>query len=115
MKTKIAIIAVILAPFIVMWTLQDAIAQVYKEVDDSRIEKVVAEKRKPPHLANYIIRFCPVESVVVDAVLLHSDVETVKLGVNKVVGKDKCTYYGAVMRANNPDSLGATIIERDRF
>ena len=115
MKTKIAIIAAILAPFFVMWALQDAIAQVYKEVDDDRIVKVIAEKRQQPHLANYIIRFCPDDRVVVDTVLLHSDVETRILGVHKVVEKDKCTYYGAVMLANNPDSLGATIIERDRL
>ncbi|EGP94257.1 hypothetical protein MY1_1502 [Nitrosarchaeum koreense MY1] len=41
---------------------------------------------------------------------LKSDVEKVTLGVNNVIPKGHCSFYGAVMKANDGKTLGATLI-----
>ncbi|PIN96603.1 MAG: hypothetical protein COU45_06345 [Nitrosopumilus sp. CG10_big_fil_rev_8_21_14_0_10_33_7] len=41
---------------------------------------------------------------------LKSDVEKVTLGVNNVIPKGQCSFYGAVMKANDGKTLGATLI-----
>ncbi|MCE9651612.1 MAG: hypothetical protein K8Q89_00915 [Nitrosarchaeum sp.] len=43
---------------------------------------------------------------------LKSDVEKVTLGVNQVIPKGECSYYGAVMKAKEGKTLGATLITK---
>ncbi|MEM2160360.1 MAG: hypothetical protein QXN55_05330 [Candidatus Nitrosotenuis sp.] len=42
-------------------------------------------------------------------VVLSSDTETLYQGVNKAIQKGKCSTYGAVMKAKNPNTLGYKI------
>jgi len=48
-------------------------------------------------------------SIGITEIILSSDTETQYLGVNKIIPKDKCSSYGAVMKAKNGDTLGYKI------
>jgi len=80
---------------------------------DEYMTKVKVEPMKGKRdLWSYIVKVCPDdENIRVAEVILKSDIEEIRLGVNKVVGQGKCGYYGAVMKAKDGSTLGAELIE----
>jgi len=48
-------------------------------------------------------------NLAITEVVLSSDTETLYLGVHKSIPKDKCSSYGAVMKAKNSNTLGYKI------
>ena len=72
--------------------------------------KVEQYKKGSPYWS-YIVKACATDyPLAVAMVDLKSDVEKVTLGVNKVIPKGQCSFYGAVMKANDGKTLGATLI-----
>lgn len=77
--------------------------------------KYVKEKIVKPYPGKsgwwtYILRVCADDyNLGITEVVLSSDIETQYLGVNKVIGKDHCSSYGAVMKAKDGNTLGYKI------
>jgi len=72
--------------------------------------KVEQYKKGSPYWS-YIVKACATDYPLAVAMIdLKSDVEKVTLGVNNVIPKGQCSYYGAVMKANDGKTLGATLI-----
>jgi len=72
---------------------------------------VVKQYKKGSPYWSYIVKVCATDyPLAVAAVDLKSDVEKVSLGVNAIIPKGQCSYYGAVMKANDGKTLGATMI-----
>lgn len=62
---------------------------------------------------SYIVKACATDyALAVSMIDLKSDVEKVTLGVNQVIPKGECSYYGAVMKAKEGKTLGATLITK---
>jgi len=78
---------------------------------DKYLTKLVVKQYKPgSQYWSYIVRACATDyPLAVAMVDLKSDVEQVSLGVNKVIQKGDCSYYGAVMKAKDGKTLGATM------
>jgi hypothetical protein len=72
--------------------------------------KVEQYKKGSPYWS-YIVKACATDYPLAVAMIdLKSDVEKVTLGVNNVIPKGQCSSYGAVMKANDGKTLGATLI-----
>lgn len=72
--------------------------------------KVEQYKKGSPYWS-YIVKACATDFPLAVAMIdLKSDVEKVTLGVNNVIPKGQCSFYGAVMKANDGKTLGATMI-----
>ncbi|NJK77991.1 MAG: hypothetical protein HC944_03665 [Nanoarchaeota archaeon] len=72
--------------------------------------KVDQYKKGSPYWS-YIVKACATDYPLAIAMIdLKSDVEKVTLGVNNVIPKGQCSFYGAVMKANDGKTLGATMI-----
>lgn len=75
--------------------------------------KVQQYKKGSPYWS-YIVMVCAKDySMAIAAIDLKSDVEKISLGVNKIIPKGHCSFYGAVMKAKDGATLGATIITKD--
>lgn len=120
MKTKLAILASIVAAALVLSSYQSGSAVQY-EPDDEYITKVKVEPYKGKQdLWVYIVKVCAEDkSLRVVEVILKSDMAEIHEGVNKSIPKGKCSFYGAVMKAKDGSTLGAELVEdheaRDRF
>lgn len=90
----------------------DAAPTPYEKQADS---KYVKEKIVKPYPGKsgwwiYILKVCAdAHNIGITEVMLSSDVETKYLGVNKSIPKNGCSTYGAVMKANNGNTLGYKI------
>jgi len=97
-------------------TQQPTNAQTYSSSygpDDKYLTKVKVEKIKAGSLWAYIVKACATERhMAIAAVILKSDIDERLLGVNKILPKGHCTYYGAVMNAKDSKTLGADLIEK---
>ena len=72
--------------------------------------KVEQKKMGSPYWS-YIVKACATDYPLAVAMIdLKSDVEKVTLGVNNVIPKGQCSFYDAVMKANDGKTLGATLI-----
>ncbi|WP_255458215.1 hypothetical protein [Nitrosarchaeum sp. AC2] len=72
--------------------------------------KVEQYKKGSPYWS-YIVKACATDYPLAVAMIdLKSDVEKITLGVNNVIPKGQCSFYGAVMKANDGKTLGATMI-----
>ena len=61
---------------------------------------------------NYMLTICATDySLPITEVILQSDVQTVYLGVNKIIPKGECSHYGAVMKASSKNTLGYKVTE----
>jgi hypothetical protein len=49
--------------------------------------------------------------LLITEIILQSDILTAYLGVNKVIPKGACSYYGTVMRASDGKTLGYKVTE----
>jgi len=84
------------------------------EYHDGSLDEYMTKVKVEPmrgNLWSYLVKVCPDENIRVAEVILKSDMEEIRLGVNKVVGQGKCGYYGAVMKAKDGSTLGAELIE----
>jgi len=72
---------------------------------------VVKQYKQGSQYWSYIVQVCATDyPLAVATVDLKSDVEKISLGVNNVIPLGKCSYYGAVMKANDGKTLGATMM-----
>jgi len=114
-KKIIFVTLAILVGSLIIAPLQSSQAATYTGNDGSvskYLTKMVVKQYKPgsPYWS-YIVKACATDyPLAVAAVELKSDVEKVSLGVNKIIQKGQCSYYGAVMKANDGKTLGATMI-----
>lgn len=80
---------------------------VSKYLTKTKVEQI---KKGSPYWG-YIVKACATDYPLAVAMIdLKSDVEKVTLGVNNVIPKGQCSFYGAVMKANDGKTLGATMI-----
>lgn len=80
-------------------------------VDKYMTKLVVQPYKKGSQYWSYIVKVCATDyPLAVATVDLKSDMEKVSLGVNNVIAKGKCSFYGAVMKANDGKTLGATML-----
>ena len=112
MKTKLVILASIVAAALVLSSYQSGSAVQY-EPDDEYITKVKVEPYKGKQdLWVYIVKVCAEDkSLRVVEVILKSDMAEIREGVNKSIPKGKCSFYGAVMKAKDGSTLGAELVE----
>ena len=81
-------------------------------VDEYLTKVKVEPMRGKKDLWVYIIKACAEDqNVRVVEVILKSDTEEIRLGVNKSISPGKCSYYGAVMKAKDGNTLGAVLID----
>ncbi len=76
------------------------------------LEKVIVEpySNKKDHWV-YIVKACAAtHNIGVAGIILKSDIDSEKFGVNKSIPKGKCAHYGTVMKAKDGQTLGAELI-----
>jgi hypothetical protein len=119
MNKKIIIIVLsVVAGSLILLPLQNGESQKYIGHDGSISEyltkiKVQQYKKNSPYWSYIVMACAENHSIAVAGVDLKSDVEKVSLGVNKIIPKGQCSVYGAVMKANDGSTLGATLITKD--
>lgn len=119
MNKKIIFFSLIaLVGSLMLLPLQNGDATTYVGHDGSVSEYLtkvnVQQYKKGSQYWIYIVEACAKDyPLAVAGIDLKSDIEKVSLGVNKIIPKGQCSYYGAVMRANNGQTLGATLILKD--
>lgn len=60
----------------------------------------------------YLLKICADDhSLAIAEVVLSSDTERLYQGVNSAIPKGECTFYGAVMKAKNSNTLGYRITQ----
>jgi hypothetical protein len=75
-------------------------------------QKITEPLKGHPGWWKYLIKVCADDySLAITEVVLSSDMEKVYQGVNKGIAKGKCSYYGAVMKAKDGNSLGYKITQ----
>ena len=95
-------------------SLHSNAAVVYDKPGDFKyVKERIAEPLKGKYnLWMYLLRVCADDySLGITEVVLSSDTETIYQGVNKVIPKGDCSYYGAVMKAKNGNTLGYKITQ----
>jgi len=81
-----------------------------KQSDSKFVKKLVKPYPGKSGWWIYILTVCADDyNLGITEVVLSSDIETRYLGVNKVIGKDHCSSYGAVMKAKDGNTLGYKI------
>lgn len=82
-----------------------------KQVDSKYVkEKIVKPYQGKSGWWIYILKVCAdTHNLGITEVILSSDMETKYLGVNKIIPKNDCSTYGAVMKAKNGNTLGYKI------
>lgn len=118
MNNKLTILIVsILVTGLIFSAYQPSKAVTYYGHDgsvDKYLSKVKVEqlKGKKDYWA-YIVKACASDRTLgVAGVILKSDIDQKVLGVNKNIPKNGCSYYGAVMKAKDGNTLGAELIEK---
>lgn len=104
-----------LAGSLILLPLQNSNAATYVGHDGSVSEYLtkvtVKQYKKGSSYWSYIVKACAKDyPLAVAGIELKSDIDKVSLGVNKNIPKGQCSFYGAVMQANNGQTLGATLI-----
>jgi len=112
-KIIFATLAILIGSLILV-PLENSDAATYTGSDGSvskyLTKTLVKQYKKDSPYWSYIVKACATDyPLAIATVDLKSDVEQVTLGVNSVIQKGHCSYFGAVMRANNGNTLGATM------
>ena len=116
MKARISITALLTVATLLFSAYQPgAAAQYYNHdgsVDDDLIKKTVKPLKGHKDYWVYSVEACATDHTMkVSVVTLKSDMDKKELGVNKVIPKGDCQTYGAVMKAKDPNTLGASMLE----
>lgn len=116
-KQLIGLILAILVLTIIFSSFQSTGAVSYYGHDGSVSENLQKIVVKPypgkKDLWVYVVKACAkTHHLGVAGIILKSDIDTVKLGVNKIIVKGNCSSYGAIMKAKNGNTLGAELIQR---
>lgn len=112
---KFGILAIVLSVVLLTSVYHPTDAATYKPLESNY--KYLNHKSVTPSLGhngwwNYMLTICATDySIPITEIVLQSDIQTVYLGVNKVIPKGTCSYYGAVMRASNANTLGYKVTE----
>lgn len=112
---KFGILAMILSVALLSSVYHPTDAATYQPLDSNyKYLKYRSATPLPGHNGwwNYMLVICATDySIPITEVVLQSDIQTVYLGVNKVIPKGDCSYYGAVMRASDGKTLGYKVTE----
>ena len=82
-------------------------------VDQYMTKKVVKPYADKPNWWVYIVEICATDKhLAITEVSLKSDINERNLGGNKSIKMGDCTRYGAVMKAKDSSTLGATMLEK---
>jgi len=100
----------------VMALYQPSEAATYQPLDSDfkYVEKRIAEPLKGRSgYWVYHLKVCATDhSLAIAEVVLKSDMEIIYQGVNKIIPKGDCSYYGAVMKAKDGKTLGYKITQK---
>lgn len=100
---------------IIMATYQSSEAATYQPLESNF--KYVSKRTAEPLPGksgywSYHLKVCATDhSLAIAEVVLKSDSETIYQGVNKIIPKGDCSYYGAVMKAKDGKTLGYKITQ----
>jgi len=112
---KFGILAMVLSVALLSSAYIPTDAATYQPLDSSyKYLKSRTATQMPGHNGwwNYMLVICATDySLPITEVILQSDIEVVYLGINKIIPKGDCSYYGAVMRASNGKTLGFKVTE----
>jgi hypothetical protein len=89
-------------------------AVTYENQQESKYvkQKIVEPLKGKNGWWKYLLKVCADDrNVGIAEIVLSSDMETIYQGVNKGLAKGKCTYFGAVMKAKNGNTLGYKITQ----
>jgi len=116
-KQFVGALSSVLVLTIIVGTFPNSEAQYYYGHDgsvDEYLEKIqVKPYQNKKDYWVYIVKACATDHhLAIAGVILKSDIDEKKLGVNKIIPKGKCSNYGAVMKAKDGKTLGAELIER---
>jgi hypothetical protein len=115
LKLKILAVTVIASLLIsVASSLHHSEAQVYENQANFKYvkEKIVEPIPGKTGWWKYLLKVCADDySLAIAEVILSSDTEKIYQGVNKAIPKGECSFYGAVMKAKNGNTLGYKIIQ----
>ena len=82
-------------------------------VDQYMTKKVVKQYADKPNWWVYIVEICATDKrLAITEVTLKSDIDERNLGGNKSIKIGDCVRYGAVMKAKDSSTLGATMLEK---
>jgi len=119
MKVTITIIASLMITsllFVVTSSTSNAVPYYNHDgsVDPDLIKTKVEPYKGKKDYWIYMVKACAVDNnLAVSIVTLKSDIDQKVLGVNKTIKKGDCSSYGAVMKAKNGSTLGASMLERN--
>ena len=80
---------------------------------DEGLEKILVKKlQRGDNNYWYRVQVCAENyPIKITQMVFKSDIDKVTQGINKMVPKGECKSYGATMKANDPNTLGAEMIE----
>ena len=80
---------------------------------DEGLEKILIKKlQRDENNYWYRVQVCAENNPIkITQMVFKSDIDKVAQGINKIVPKGECKSYGATMKANDPNTLGAEMIE----
>lgn len=108
----ISVLAVLLV--VAIASLHTTDAATYEKQEDSKYvkQKIIEPLKGKNGWWKYLLKVCADDrNVGITEVVLSSDMETIYQGVNKGLAKGKCTYFGAVMKAKDGNTLGYKITQ----
>jgi hypothetical protein len=108
----ISILAVLLVVSVASLHTTDAVT--YEKQEDSKYvkQKIVEPLKGKNGWWKYLLKVCADDrNLGIAEIVLSSDMETIYQGVNKGLAKGNCTYFGAVMKAKNGNTLGYKITQ----
>lgn len=115
MKLKILAVSVVASLLIiVVSSLHYSEAQVYENQASFKYvkERIVEPIPGKTGWWKYLLKVCADDhSLAIAEVILSSDMEKIYQGVNKAIPKGECSFYGAVMKAKNSNTLGYKITQ----
>ena len=86
--------------------------QSYDAADEKYITKKIDQYKGKKEYYTYFVKVCAKDRpLAIAEVVLKSDTETFHTGNKSIIPKGQCTTYGSVMKAKNPNSLGADLIQ----
>ena len=86
--------------------------QTYDVADEKYITKKIEQYKGKKDYYTYFVKVCATDRpLAIAEVVLKSDTETFHTGNKSIISKGHCTMYGSVMKAKNPNSLGADLIQ----
>jgi len=117
MKAKITIIASFTIASLLFSVYPPSNAITYYNHDGS-VEEYLTKIKVEPYKGKkdywvYKVEACATDhNLAISIVTLKSDIDEKVLGVNKTIKKGDCGHYGAVMKAKDGATLGASMLER---